>query len=301
LKEDIRYDNHDLEWKKCISDERKSLKAKTWIKKDNTLDTWRHHRMYKLLEPIVDYEQSLKWLTVGDGRYGADANALINMGAKNVFCTDISDTLLKIGNENGFIQRYAAENAEQLSFNESEFDFILCKESYHHFPRPHIALHEMLRVCSKGVILIEPNDAKIDQKILNYIWTVFKKILGRDMNISGHDFEPVGNYVFSISQREMEKFQLGMHRRFIAYKNFNDYYESGFEFINLDKPTKLDRLKILKAKSLIGFRNFLSRYALIAPGLLASVLFKCKPDKELIDKLKKNGWKIKELPQNPFL
>lgn len=301
MKEYIRYDNHELEWDKCINDEEKSKKAQTWIRKENTLDTWRHEQMYSLVEPIITHNLLYKWLTVGDGRYGTDANALIRMGAKNVFCTDISDKLLKIGSDAGFINEFAAENAEQLSFYESQFDFIFCKESYHHFPRPHIALHEMLRVCKIGLVLIEPNDTKIDGKFLNSALTIIKRIFRRRANISGHDFEPVGNYVFSISERELEKFQLGMHRRFIAFKSFNDYFEPGFEFINLDQPSSTEKFKIIKTKLYIKLRNFFSRYKLIAPGLLASILFKAQPDQKLVDALKIDGWTVKELPQNPYL
>lgn len=36
------------------------------------------------------------------------------------------------------------------------FDYVLCKDSYHHMPRPMIALYQMLRVARRAVVLIEP-------------------------------------------------------------------------------------------------------------------------------------------------
>ena len=228
-------------------------------------------------------------------------NALLTLGATSVMCTDLSDKLLKVGHDRGFIKQYSAQNAENLSFENEQFDFVLCKESYHHFPRPHIALHEMLRVSKMGVVLIEPIDSEIRPSLFNRFLPLVKKILGKASNNGGHGFEPVGNYVFSISERELEKVQLGMHRRHIAYMYINDYYETGFEFIQLDTDHKPERRKIRKAKALIKIRDILSKYGLVTPVLLAAILFKDDPDPSLLQSLKKAGWIIKELPRNPYI
>lgn len=301
MKEDIKYDRHEAQWEKAITDEDRKKISLTWIDQNLTLDRWRHDRMYELLKPIIDFDNTFSWLTVGDGRYGTDANALFRLGATKVMCTDISDTLLQIGNEKGFIKDFSAQNAENLTFINDQFDFTLCKEAYHHFPRPHIALHEMLRVSKLGVILIEPLDANIETKFLNKAFPLIKQLLGKPANKDGHSFEPVGNYVFSVSERELEKVQLGMHRRHVAYKYMNDYYEAGFEFVQLDSQNKSDIRKIRKTKFLINIRNFLSRFNLVSPGLLIAILFKEEPSSSLVKSLKNSGWKVKTLPRNPYL
>ena len=224
MREHIKYDNHEEAWAKTITDKMRRKVALSWLNQNSTIDRWRHDRLYNLLRPLIKFNKEKKWLTVGDGRYGTDANALLKMGATNVMCTDISDTLLKTGREKGFIKDYSAQNAENITFENEQFDFALCKEAYHHFPRPHIALHEMLRVSKLGVILIEPNDAIIQPKILDKIFPIIKRLLGKSPNKEAHSFETIGNYVFSISERELEKFQLGMHRRHIAFMYANDYY-----------------------------------------------------------------------------
>jgi ubiquinone/menaquinone biosynthesis C-methylase UbiE len=257
--------------------------------------------MYKLLKPIIEHDPNRAWLTVGDGRYGTDANALIRLGANRVMCTDISDKLLKLGNAGGFIADYSAQNAEALTFDADSYDFVLCKEAYHHFPRPHIALHEMLRVARVGVVLMEPNDPHAESRLLNRFLHLIKNMLGRNANASGHGFEPVGNYVFSTSKREFEKVQLGMHRRFIAFKEINDYYQAGFEFIPLNGEKREDRSTIRKAKVLLNLRNLLSKLGLVSSSLLVSILFKGDPDNSLLLRLAENGWQVKELPKNPFL
>lgn len=301
MKEKIKYDNHEEAWSEVLFDEERGKIGRTWLEQKSTLDRWRHDRMYNLLKPVIDFNNALSWLTVGDGRYGTDASALLKLGATNVMCTDISDRLLKIGNETGFITDFSAQNAEDITFDNNQFDFTLCKESYHHFPRPHIALHEMLRVSKLGVILIEPLDSKIEPKILNRILQLIKRISGKLNNNYEHEFEPIGNYIFSISERELEKVQLGMHRRYIAYTYVNDYYERGYEFISLETSDKTEIKKIKKAKLIIRIRDLLVKYNLISAGLLCAILFKEEPSSSLVKLLRNSGWHLKKLPRNQYL
>ena len=100
--------------------------------------------MLKTIKPFI--KKGEHWLTIGDGRYGTEANYIMTNGA-NALATDYSDKLLKIGKEIGFINEYKKENAESLSFQDNSFDYVLIKEAFHHFPRPWIALHEAFRVC----------------------------------------------------------------------------------------------------------------------------------------------------------
>jgi ubiquinone/menaquinone biosynthesis C-methylase UbiE len=130
--------------------------ARLWTQKD-TADYWRHKRMYDTLLPILTNYRNAKWVTIGDGKYGTDANYLLDY-TPNVLATDIAEDCLKMAKATGFIPDYKIENAERMSFEDDEFDFALVKEAYHHFPRPALAVYEMLRVAKKGIILIEPND-----------------------------------------------------------------------------------------------------------------------------------------------
>lgn len=150
------YVRHTEHFKKYAYGGEKEEFARIWLEED-TVDAWRHRRMYQAIDPIIEAIPKAKWLTVGDGRYGKDAHYLLQKGC-DVIASDISDFLLQEGKKAGYISNYKQENAEKLSFNDDEFDFIFCKESYHHFPRPMIALYEMIRVARQGVILIEPND-----------------------------------------------------------------------------------------------------------------------------------------------
>ena len=156
------YERHSEHFKEYCTGGAKEKHAKTWFEKD-TVDAWRHQRMYQILDPILKVKSS-KWLTVGDGRYGKDAKYIIDNGCE-ALATDISDALLQEAKNIGYINEFKKENSESLSFDDSKFDYVFCKESYHHFPRPMLALYEMLRVASKGVILIEPNDRYINNSV----------------------------------------------------------------------------------------------------------------------------------------
>ena len=54
----IKYDNQDKEWAKCLSNKEKNTHARQWLKK-NTLDYWRHKRMLSTVKPFI--KKGEKW------------------------------------------------------------------------------------------------------------------------------------------------------------------------------------------------------------------------------------------------
>ncbi|KAF0812555.1 hypothetical protein IGB42_02844 [Andreprevotia sp. IGB-42] len=291
-------DAHKDEWSKVLSDADRIKVGETWFRSD-TLDAWRHERMRNPIKCFIENYAEGSWLTVGDGRFGTDANYLLNAGAPDVHCTDITDTLLKIGNEKGFIKDFSVQNAESIQFDNNSFDFVYCKESFHHFPRPYMALYEMFRVAKKAVILTEPRDQIADRAPFSFIFYFLKKLLRG--TASQHYFEPVGNYVYSISERELDKFLLGMHFTHVAYLAVNDSYFAGLEFTSSTGRSFKDR----KLKFILNFnirlQNILCALGIMKSGLLTAALFKSTPSSELIASLRQQGWKIKALPENPYL
>ena len=273
------------------------LHSETWLKKD-TVDYWRHKRMRDALLPIIHYYPKSFWLTVGDGRYGTDANYLLDKGLK-VHASDIQEDLLKIASKKKFIKEYSKQNAESLTFSDNEFDFVYCKESYHHFPRPAVALYEMLRVARIGIIVQEPKDKFYFENLMQHISYFFLKFLRIILkkNNSTHSFEFSGNYVYSLSPREIQKFALGLHYKCIAYKTQQDYYEKGVEFEKAEKTSKLFK----KVKFRINFLELLYKLNMKSGGILTGIILKEVPEENLIEKLRKDGFKVEILPSNPYL
>lgn len=293
-----QYEEYAQEWQKALTDPRRSRIANTWFD-TTTLDAWRHARMRAPLIPIIESDREAKWLTVGDGRFGTDGHFLLMSGAANVHCTDVSDTLLKIGHDRQFINSFSAENAEHLSFSNNSFDYVYCKESFHHFSRPYAALYEMYRVARKGVILTEPRDTSIDKEPLELLKDLIKTLLGKSTR-SSHGFEPIGNYIYSISEKEMEKAAMGLNSNTIATIGSNDAYRDGVEFISL-LSENVDDIKIRDSiYSEINRMDLLCKLRIKKSTLLSVVLFKNSPDETLSSKMSACGWNIKSLPKNPY-
>ena len=297
------YELHKAEHQKHFNSE----KLSSW-KNKTTVDFWRHERMYSNISPLIDSYPDASWLTIGDGRYGTDANFILSQGCKDVLATDISDTYLRIALAEGFITNYKTENAESLSFDNSSFDFVLCKEAYHHFPRPMVALYEMIRVAKKGVILMEPQDPNLlvpSRLQLNSLlkWTgqtiknALKTRMGKEIYYSYGNYEEVGNYIYTISEREIEKVALGLNLDLVSFKGLNDYYEEGVEFEEQDELSELFK----RVKTNIAEKDKRTRKGLQQAGMLISIIFKTPPSKDCLTSLEQMGFKIRKLPKNPYI
>jgi SAM-dependent methyltransferase len=264
---------------------RKKISA-SWFDK-NSADYWRHARAYA----VGGMLRGERWLTVGDGRFGLDAIRLQEAGAPHVLATDLTETLLKESKARGLIQAYSVENAEHLSFADKTFDYVFCKEAFHHFPRPAIALYEMLRVARKGVILVEPND-RIHAPV-RIAKAAIKTLLGRGQHMDKDAYEEDGNYVFSISRREMEKIALGINLPQVAFRPLNDFYAPGLEFAPLDSSEGR------KMRSRIAGRDMLCRLGLDSAANLMAGLFHqplAAPERAALEA---TGWDVIDLPRNP--
>jgi ubiquinone/menaquinone biosynthesis C-methylase UbiE len=292
------YKEYEQEWEKALTDPHKMRIANTWFD-TGTLDAWRHARMRAPLLPLVKTDPEANWLTIGDGRFGTDGNFLLRSGAKNVHCSDISDLLLKVGYERKFITAFSAENAEHLSFADESFDYLYCKESFHHFTRPYSALYEMWRVARKGVVLTEPRDTSIDKEPLELLKDLAKTLLGKKVR-SSHAFEPIGNYIYSISEKELEKAALGLGGTTLATIGCNDAYQEGIEFVQMQSNAPQDVAARSTILSEVKRLDLLCKLRIKKSTLLSVVLFKNSPNQALTSAMLGAGWAIQQLPKNPY-
>lgn len=272
---------------------------KNWYD-SNTTDVWRHLRMLEVLHPFFDCNPSATWLTVGDGRFGTAASYINRHGGK-VTASDIDIRLLKIAKERGLIPDYVYANAEHLPFDENSWDYAFCKESYHHFPRPYLAVYEMLRVSRKAVMFTEPADwmpNPIPLRFLRWGKNVLRRLTGK--TIPHHDegnYEDIGNYVYSISVREFEKIALGLGLRYIAYKKFHDVFIQGVQHETLSDEAPI----LKKIKSELRKNSFLTRLGLSGKSQIQIVIFKTDPTKHEIEKFTQRDFKFVHLPKNPYV
>ena len=301
--------SHEAHERQYLSEESQRLLA-TWQKLD-TGDAWRHARMYGCLDPILAHYPGSQWVTIGDGRYGNDAHYLEQHGAATI-ATDIADTMLSQAKSAGFISGYQRENAEHLSFPDNSFDFALCKESYHHFPRPMLALYEMLRVARRGVALIEPNEDPVFIGWRRFIKMCVKEAfiqagLGGFLNNRstgvieyGHNwYEEVGNFGYSISQREIERVALGLNYPHVAFRGINDVYIAGVENEPpIDSSPIFSEVRRQIAELDRQCKRGLSRSR---TTLLVAIIFKEELDPTLRSALVSADYDVRDLTRNPYL
>lgn len=263
---------------------------------NKTINHWIHHRMLELTKPFVSEKKS--WLTVGDG-YGFDANYFFRKGL-DVTATDISGTFLPLSQSHGFFEKYSVENVEKLSFGDGSFDYIFCKEAYHHFPRPYLGVYEMLRVAREAVILIEPHDPISKMPLLLALRNIFDRFdtaLLQKYWKNRYSFEEVGNYVFKLSEREMDKLANGIGLPMVAFKGINNnYYHPATAKEKADDSSPAFR----KIKRKLAFHDLLTKLSLMPSQVLCAVIFKKIPSKETMEAMKKEGFQIHIFPPNPY-
>jgi SAM-dependent methyltransferase len=275
-----------------VDPERKRIGA-SWFD-EGTANAWRDLRAYEIAAHLG--QSSETWVTIGDGRFGLGAVRLKARGVTNVLPTNLDIALLQEAKDRGLITEFSAENAESMSFQDRSFDYAFCKESYHHFPRPMIALYEMLRISRKGVILIEPNDRL--HSILRRLVAPIKRALGRPAHMDALAYEDCGNYVYSISEREIEKVALGVNLPQVAFKGLNDVYTPGMEF----EPADLSKSALYrKLRFGVAARDSLCRIGLDEPLILMACIFHEAMSIDQRRGMVAKGWKVLDLPRNPYL
>lgn len=298
--EETSYLSHESWFAKQYPDQEKRLNTiRKWQKsiEDNTIDYWLHQRLFDLANPLINTNDH--WLTVGDG-YGFDANYFARNGCK-VMATDIGGAFLPLVKAQKLIDDFSVENVEKLSFDDNSFDYVFCKEAYHHFPRAYLGVYEMIRVAKKAIILAEPQDPLTKMPLMLAV----KNILDRfDPTIlqkywkNRYSFEEVGNYVFKLSDREMEKIAMGMNLPAIAFKGINNsYWKAGLDTEIANNTSAAFR----KIQSKLRRDNLLCKLGILPYQVLSAVIFKTLPTQETITKLKNEGYLYYEFPKNPYL
>ena len=251
------------------------------------------------VDPILQAHPTGNWITIGDGRYGSEAHYIESHGG-TATATDIADDLLRVASEAGHISRYCIANAEALPFDTDSFDFACCKESAHHFPRPALAIYEMLRVSRRGAVFIEPADPyaclRQTEVPLTRIRAILNRLLtGRNQR---NGFEAVGNYLYRFSVREIEKLAIGSGMYALAYKGINDFHG-----IPITKTVggSVQKWKLTLTRILIRLQDLFSHLYLLQPVIYSFVIFKEPPTPSLLRALEKDGYQVRELPANPYL
>jgi hypothetical protein len=157
----------------------------------------------------------------------------------------------------------------------------------------------MLRVARKGVVLLEPNDKAYAAtfKVAAFsLLGAFRR--SKKMKIArGLWEEGCTNYIFTLSRREIEKLGMALNYKYAAFKGINDVYIAGCEDERMDAGGPLQK----KIKKGIGRQNALCKARITDFGLVCAMIFKSDPGPPLLDELRKKGYEIVKLPENPYI
>jgi ubiquinone/menaquinone biosynthesis C-methylase UbiE len=265
----------------------------------NTINNWLQQIQFSCIDPLIN-TQDQKWLTVGDA-YGLDANYILKNGNnQSAHASDLNSDFLVVSNQEGFISDFSAQNAEKLSFEDNSLDYVLCKETYHHFPRPYMAVYEMLRVAKKGVVIIEPQDPISKMPAFLFVTNILAAIndkLVKKVWKNRFSYEPVGNFVYKVSEREFEKLAAGLSLPLVAFKRINsNFYFKGAE---TTKATS-DNFKFLKLKLKKRIFDLLVSLKMCSSQVLCTIIYKEIPAEKDLQDLKKAGYYIVRIPVNPY-
>jgi ubiquinone/menaquinone biosynthesis C-methylase UbiE len=264
------------------------------FQRDDLISHWIHSRLNATITPLL--RENTTWLTIGD-LYGGEAGYLKKHN-QTVVASDLSDIYLKELKARNLIDECRAENAERLSLSDSSIDYVLCKEAFHHFPQAYLGIYEMIRVSKKGAMLIEPLDVLTKMPSLLFVKNVLDRFNPHLINkLWKNRFSwekgPM-NYVFKISEREIEKIAMGIGLPCIAFKRINHVTT------NENAATANARL-LKKLKLKLRILNTLSFLKVIPYNTLCSIIFKEMPQEDVLMALKNSGYIVIKLPKNPYL
>lgn len=225
----------------------------------NLEDNKRHHAMLRHGIDLIDFLTINSVLTLGD-KHCRDASFIKQkLGCYSV-ASDLELSKMSRAKDIGYVDDILNVNAENILLQDESFDVVFCKESYHHFPRPQLALYEMLRVAKEAVVIIEPNDIRRNG-IENFI----------DDDDFLDSFEDVGNYKYQVSLREILKTAWALRLPHVGVIGFNDPYKIPFVYTDwIETKSRLDELGKTKKR---GF-NLLAICIYKNPLILNSNKFK---------------------------
>ncbi|MEX0958786.1 MAG: class I SAM-dependent methyltransferase [Burkholderiales bacterium] len=160
-----------------------------------------HAPRWEFYRRVVDRlipDRSASVLVVCAGR--GDKRLLEQLGFTNVTISNLAEAREDFA---PFV--YAREDAENLSFGDDAFDYVLVHAGLHHCQSPHRALLEMVRVCRSGALVFEARDSLLMRVAARLGLTYEYEIEAVARGGAGMRDTGLPNYVYRWTEREVEK------------------------------------------------------------------------------------------------
>ena len=198
-------------------------------------------------------EQVLKFIKNKDSQIlvlGAgilDKSIFDEIGYRNVTFSNIENS-----NEKGLNFN---ENINNIKIDSNAYEYCIAHACIHHSSKPHTAILELYRVCSKGSLIIEANDSLISRLACKFKLSEEYELSAVKKNETkgGVDNTNIPNYVYRWTEREIIKL-LKSYRPDLKHRIFFNY---GYQI-------KFTKSKILKLLFDIFFFIFTKQKNLLA-------------------------------------
>ena len=112
-------------------------------------------------------------------------------------------------------------------------------------------------------------------------------------------WETVGNYVYKVSEREIEKIAMGMGLPYIAFRRYEIFATHKAIDGLTDVPLNQKLYRRIKIK--LAMRSLISSLGIIPHSSLCCIVFKEQPSGEIVKKMRDKGFITIQLPANPYL
>ena len=158
---------------------------------------------YKInLKKLIKDRESKILILAGGQR---DKRVLMDLGSKNVTISNL-DTRM---NENEYKPyKWSFQDAENLTFNDEQFDYAIIHQALHHCKSPHRALLEMYRVSKKGVFSFEARESFLMKLAVKFNLTYQYEtpaVFWNDMKHGGLANTEIPNFIYRWTEHEIEK------------------------------------------------------------------------------------------------
>lgn len=188
-----------------------------------------------------------------------DAELLLSAGFKNVtlsnFCPEIEGCARP-----GLRDKVSllAIDAEQIDLQDGSFDLVFAHEVLHHCRSPHRALCEMLRVASKHVVLLEPNDSfamrALTRAGLSFPYEIFS-VVYHEYEAGGVRDSCVPNFIYRWNKNEVHKTVSSYLAEYKFVVHAYPYWDFNVDDEELSRRTET---RISAITSVIGAKRFLA-------------------------------------------
>lgn len=187
-----------------------------------------------------------------------DADVLLCAGFKNVTLSNFRPEIEECAPAGLRDKvRLLAIDAEQIDLQDGSFDFVFAHEVLHHCRSPHRALCEMLRVASKHVVLLEPNDSFAMRALtwagFSFPYEIFS-VVYHEYNAGGVRDSCVPNFIYRWNKNELRKTVSSYLAEYKFVVHAYPYWDFNVDESELSgrKETRIGRIT-----SIIGVTTFL--------------------------------------------